>query len=97
MKTCVVFDIPKSCSECFCEDYDSRYGDSHCRIYRKDNFGYDDDKEVSSYRTKRPEWCPLKLLPEEKPVHEPKNLDYENVYAEGFNACLDEIIERGNT
>ena len=62
MKTCVVFNMPKSCNECYLEDYDERYCESHCRLYRKDNLGYDDDKEVSSYRTKRPEWCPLRPM-----------------------------------
>ena len=43
----------------------------------------------------RPDWCPLKLLPEKKSTTAPVS-NYEvqkNLFADGWNACLREITK----
>lgn len=39
----------------------------------------------------KPEWCPLKPIPEHK--EEKHTSEYEDIKNEGFNACLDMILD----
>ena len=77
-KAILVMDMPSSCNRCnlLDEPYD---------------FCSPMDRDVSDYRnTTKPDWCPLKPMPSRK------NTEYNpcrNPYiAEGYNACIDEIL-----
>lgn len=38
-------------------------------------------------------WCPLRLVPEKYDTdNTPYNLDYNEDYERGYNACVDEIL-----
>ena len=48
-------------------------------------------KDYAQKGIKRPTWCPLKPLPEKNTWDITKN-GHVTEYAEGWNACLDEIL-----
>ena len=85
----------ESCLDCqFCYELDEGI-EACCSIM-------DDDKDKSlmkeidceyGYCQGKPDWCPLKPLPEKKITTAPVS-NYEvqkNLFAEGWNACIDEI------
>ena len=82
MKAILVLDeMPKSCDKCPC--YHEGYG--HCNNV-KFRFIQDSDKVAP--------WCPLKPMPEKKPVsyHDDLFGDVEKNFNNiGWNACLEEI------
>ena len=49
-------------------------------------------KNISStdYYDKKPDWCPLRELPEKKEFY--LSINYQKGYCEGWNACLDKIL-----
>lgn len=56
---------------------------------------YDGKEHYDCESKSRPEWCPLKLLPEKKSTTAPVS-NYEvqkNLFADGWNACLREITK----
>ena len=76
MKAILVIDVPKSCEDCPCTDYQKCYAT---------------DTELDiQWSFKRPAWCPLKPMPEKKEEGYP-NDDYTIGKADGWNACLYEI------
>lgn len=90
----LVIDTPQNCYCCiFCYqyDYENEY-DGYCRLYKN----YKIINEYYDYDSKlRPDWCPLKPLPEED--HENHYPDeWEDGYADGWNACLREITGQPN-
>lgn len=94
MKAILVIDMPSGCSYCdFChtKDYDPRYkidGDKYCCIKELNvNDYYYDEKP-----RRKPNWCPLKTLPEKKNV---VSTDTTGAVAVkfGWNNCLDEILK----
>ena len=82
-KAVLLMDVPEKCFDCnLCVlDMD---GSISC---------YYNKKEICSYvgeNNSRPDWCPLKPLPEED--HEDHYPDeWEVGYADGWNDCLREI------
>ena len=80
-KSILIFDTPKRCGEC-----------SGCASYAVSAFSPIDywcvaaeNKDVSP--DSKPNWCPLKPLPEERLVW------YDDAYYEmGYNSCLRDII-----
>lgn len=86
-----VEDLPSGCSYCDCchtKDYDYR-----CKIDGEKFCGIEDleiGKEFYDYeKPQRPEWCPLKAIPKKK-VTEYSNAG--NMYRNGWNDCIDEMI-----
>ena len=87
-KAVLVMDMPESCDMCdFVNDMQPpRYGERtlYCTAP-----GIGED--VTDYVACRPDWCPLRELPERK------KLTYNNLCADnkanGWNACLDKILE----
>lgn len=77
MKAVLVIDMPKSCEECPIRF--SGEPNEWCWYLKH---GLDDIKS-------KPEWCPLKPLPQ-KMKHEDE-IDYEYGYIDGWNDCLEEI------
>ena len=82
----LTLDEPMDCNECPLHDISSMQGDKLClasgkRWIETQNLG------------KKPEWCPLKELPMKKNTQFSGNL----VYANGWNACLEEILDEDNS
>lgn len=80
-KSVLVIDTPKYCALCVL-----RSGVRHpfCRVNNRDIT----DLSI------RPEWCPLKPLPE-KSTTENDMTDYQCGMVDGRNQCIDEIIGGG--
>lgn len=96
VKAVLVMDMPESCDMCdFADDTQPpRYGERtlYCNA---PGIGYD----VTDYIACRPDWCPLRELPEKNPSNPElkpgvyySEKGYE-VYKRGWNACLDEILK----
>ena len=95
-KAVLVMDMPESCDMCdFVDDEQPpRYGEKtlYCGVP-----GMGDD--VTDYIACRPDWCPLRELPERMEVCGTYNAAYYAKggkmpsYKIGWNACLDEILK----
>ena len=94
-KSVLVIDTPEKCLDCkFCYELDEGV-EACCSIS-------DDGKDASlmkkidceyGYCQGKPDWCPLKTLPEKKNTTAPVS-NYEvqkNLFAAGWNVCLREI------
>lgn len=78
-KSVLVMNTPENCKSCI---HISTFRD-FCRINCRDI------KDIST----KPDWCPLKPLPEKK-LHTAPVSNYElqkNLLADGWNNCIDEI------
>lgn len=89
-KAILVMDMPESCFGCnflYC-DGDTNLGSCQAR---------EKARPVDSETYKKPDWCPLRELPEKKETVHPQEC-YENSYCTdemkaGWNACLDRILK----
>ncbi len=96
-KSVLVADTPENCYDCpFRTDYcgDSEYEgccelaeclDSDMRLITEEHYDYESES--------RPDWCPLKSLPEE----DHKNYypdEWKDGYANGWNDCLKKITSQ---
>lgn len=90
-KAVLVMDMPESCDMCdFADDTQPpRYGEQTLYCIAP---GIGDD--VTDYIACRPDWCPLRELPEKilelKSGYKDLNTSIRRV---GWNACLDEILK----
>ena len=80
MKAILVLDIPENCFKCKLQDW------ANCRIVKGCHTG-----------DTRPDWCPLKPMPDKAEVSDCDELCdtddwYDSGYADGYNACIDEIL-----
>lgn len=88
MKGIIVVDkIPESCRNIRGEkEIGCPFGGMYCHIKQKD---------VMEYLVvgKKPDWCPIKPVPEKKEF--PECFMYGELYGEeiGWNACIDEILK----
>ena len=78
-KSVLVIDTPKSCKECSMRL--SGALNEWCWVLKH---GLDDIES-------KPEWCPLKPLPEKKECDMWRGLS-RDIEALGYNKCLDEIL-----
>lgn len=92
-----MMDIPKNCYDClfgteYCDD--SEYEgccelaeclDSDMRLITEEHYDYESES--------RPDWCPLKPLPEQKEYIVPINNveSQKDIIAVGWNACINAI------
>lgn len=98
-KSVLVIDAPKNCYDCpfgiaYCSGIEYV---AYCEL--ADCLDYDaflmTEEHYDRESKSRPEWCPLKLLPEKKSTTAPVS-NYEvqkNLFAAGWNACLREVTE----
>lgn len=79
-KSVLVIDTPEKCISCIYVDIFHYF----CRI------NYRDIKDAST----KPNWCPLKQLPERKEYIIPiDNVESQkDIIAVGWNACIDSIV-----
>ena len=91
-KAVLIMDMPESCDMCdFADDTQPpRYGE---RTLYCNATGIGDD--VTDYIACRPDWCPLRELPEKMKVcgKYPQPDRIAPSYKVGWNACLDEILK----
>lgn len=80
-KSALVIDTPESCCSCYLCGFTLNL--QYCRGKKKDI------KDTSV----KPDWCPLKPLPEKKEyINSNSNIEAtKNIAAAGWNACIDEI------
>lgn len=82
-KAILVMDMPETCSNC---EYCALWDNYVCELK--------DDKFVDCVEpTSKPEWCPLKPLPEKFTNFEFDVMSYQR-YKQGYNACIEEILSR---
>lgn len=88
-KAVLVMDMPGSCFGCnFCH-INSSGGEDRCQAFEV-------SRAVNSETYEKPDWCPLRELPEKKETTYPQAC-YENSYwtdemKAGFNTCLNEMV-----
>lgn len=93
-KAVLIMDMPESCDMCdFVDDMQPpRYGE---RTLYCSAPGIGED--VTDYVACRPDWCPLRELPEKKETIVYENDDWttvgEKTKNSGWNDCLDKILE----
>lgn len=82
-KAIIVLDMPEHCDYCHFGYY------SDGRILRCQY----SDETIEDIKAK-PEWCPLKPLPEKYEIDKNKcsDLFYEFEFEHGYNQCIDEIL-----
>lgn len=92
-KAVLVMDMPESCDMCdFADDTQPpRYGERtlYCNA---PGIGYD----VTDYIACRPDWCPLRELPEKKEELQLEKYEFGSLgraFVAGFNACLEKILK----
>lgn len=84
-KGIIVADMPENCGDCACCQYDGQY-DRYCGVNGEDLMNID-------WNSEKPNWCPLKLIPEKKEVKNAENMTSLG-WIEGWNSCLYEIEGR---
>lgn len=86
-KGIIVMDIPETCGNCACCQYDGQY-DRYCGVNGEDLMNID-------WNSEKPDWCPIKEMPSRKQVPGCFFM-MDEVYGKeiGFNDCLDEIEGR---
>lgn len=85
-KTILVIDTPQTCSDCLLlyeAEFDGTPYEYRCNLLYEKNLSID---EVD---IKKPDWCPLKDVPDK---YEPVTMNFER----GWNSCIDEILKREN-
>lgn len=95
-KAVLIIDMPKSCNECpLC--FNGNYGewDFCAATGHLDEFGDIDCEEVTEKIRKkgsRPDWCPLKELPE-KDSNDEEFDEYGDGFTAGWNSFRRKIVE----
>ncbi len=92
MSKCVlVMDMPSSCSKCDLRG--KNYGlENVCfgKVEHSKKYG-DYYKDIQNIET-RPDWCPLRNLPEkDNKSYFPD--EYSDGHRDGYNACIDELLK----
>lgn len=77
-KAVLVIDMPESCKTCMC--YVLGLSNNFCEVTK---FAVFDP-------TTKPDWCPLKAVPEKEYVWD--DADVFGWFDRGWNACIDEIL-----
>ena len=88
-KAMLIMDMPSSCNVCrYCTVYVRKR--SLISVCKLRPFSIIDKEKINE----RQEWCPLREVPQKEYL-----LNYpeyrENDYAQGYNACIDEILGGG--
>lgn len=86
-KALFVMDMPESCDKCKIRAINLAW----CNVARKSTSHYPSGKPMDERH--RPDWCPLKPVPEKKDFWSEK---YGGRFSEGWNTCIDEILEVRN-
>lgn len=96
-KVILVIDEPECCGGCIAAHRNKKIGKEE--YYWTCDIGYHTDKDyvrniIDIYAETKPDWCPLKEIPEK---YDMENVvcdrDYNGDYEYGYNACIDEILK----
>lgn len=95
-KSVFVIDTPETCIDCiFCQEYRTKSREyAYCYVTNGDS---ENDMKlidcIYGYRQSKPDWCPLKSLPEKKEYIVPiDNVELQkDIIAVGWNACINKI------
>lgn len=95
-KAILVTDMPRSCAECKLSCISPEETEISCCglvISLKDEVKCADD-----YYMSRPDWCPLKEVPEKMNVcgKYPQKDGITPSYKLGYNACIEDILKEGD-
>lgn len=88
-KSVLVMDTPEKCDDCNIRAINLAW----CQAERKSTSHYSTGKPMDE--RKRPDWCPLKPIPEkisEEELDMMATKGYDYGYFDGWNACVDKII-----
>lgn len=88
-KAVLVIDMPKNCKECKLMVYDDI--SYWCPVRTMNDIFYETDVYQYVKNETKPDWCPLKEIPEKKEIFNNCD-DYLNGVDDGWNACIDEIL-----
>lgn len=94
-KSILVIDTPETCLDCkFCREIQEGI-EACCELSDEPN-----DKEICrmidvGYCQEKPDWCPLKDMPEKR-YHNLPDCRLK-VYDSGWNDCIDEILKGDDT
>lgn len=84
----IMDDMPECCADCPCSFFerDNPMLNLICGVTQED-----------AYNVGKPDWCPLRELPEKREINHNKNHYISNFWTEaknvGWNACLDNILK----
>ena len=81
-KGILVVDIPENCYECYMSEL---YGDGVV-------FCGGCERNMDYTESRRPDWCPIKSIPE-KQINNNLYDEYYEGFDAGWNACIDEILK----
>ncbi len=89
-KSILVIDTPENCNEC------ELHALTECD-YSKEFYCVINGKMIEEFACSKskPDWCPLRDFPEERNENNTYT-DCEYYRAQGFNACIDEILKGAN-
>lgn len=95
-KVVLVMDDPIYCANCMVAQCRKRFDKEKCfwtcgKGYNSKRGGYVWNRIDMESKT-RPEWCPLKEVPEKKLSYTTSS-DHLNGFASGYNACIEEILK----
>lgn len=82
-KALLVMNMPENCDKCKIRAINLAW----CNVARKSTSHHPSGKPIDE--RKRPYWCPLKPIPEKKPVV----LDALDSFGNGWNECINKILE----
>lgn len=78
-KAVLVMDMPECCNDCYAMNMS--LSGRFCRAA----------EESLPVKAERPDWCPLRELPEKKELY--LSINNQKGYCDGWNACLDKILK----
>lgn len=88
-KAVLVIDMPKNCKECKLMVYDDI--SYWCPVRTMNDIFYETDVYQYVKNETKPDWCPLKEIPEKKEIaYCYTQTDY--IYRDGWNNCLNKIL-----
>ena len=93
IKCVLVMDMPSGCSECeFCLEITENH---HCcqRVSDNNDMCKRQDYDVEFYQYEKPNWCPLKPMPEKRPTIGKESDNDILCMNAGYNACIDELLK----
>lgn len=92
-KAILVMDMPKNCSECNQCQCGNEDGEYSCI---PDNFAhYLSSNYVNHSCESKPDWCPLKPIPEKVEEYPKEYYEFGNIglaFDVGYNTCIDKIL-----
>lgn len=78
-KAILIMDMPDYCNDCYAMNMS--LSGRFCRAA----------EESLPVKAERPDWCPLRELPEKKELY--LSINNQKGYCDGWNACLDKILK----